>query len=302
MSKIIKYFLILAVFVSVSALIVNYSKPTVEAFFFAKISEPLDNITLVKVPPKPKKPGLNLDTASALALKIFPSGREKVLYAQNQDKALAIASITKLMTALVTLQNTYDLSNTVTVTKMAASQQDVPTYGNLKEGESFTTEQLLHIMLFYSSNDAAFAFADSIGENGFINKMNNMAGFLKMKDTHYVNPTGLDPDGTNLLPNYSSLHDLTILVRYLLKNYPIVFQYTTEQGPYPIENGIQQVTIPENEVLIGGKTGYTDKAGGCMIVLTKDAKQNQYMYAVLGSKSPEDRIVQIQKLIDWTQL
>jgi len=92
---------------------------------------------------------------------------------------------------------------------------------------------------------------------------------------------------------------LTNLTKYIIQNHPEIFNYTIQPGPYLTENGIFNLNFWNGNNLIGGKTGFTEKAGGCMVVLFKDDNNYQYINVVLGSTDSEDRVAQMQKLINY---
>ena len=282
---------------------ITTQKP-LEAFFYTQASQPLENLTLAKISPSPKKPKLELKAEAAMSTTINHAGREKVLFRKETSKILPIASLTKLMTAILVLENTsqenYNLSKTVRISKEVSEKENVPIYGNLYEGEVFTIEKLLSLMLVYSSNDAAFALSKTVSNQAFEERMNDKAKEIGLKNTHFINPSGLDPDNENQLPNYSTVEDLISLCEYITDNYPKIWQITLNQKPYPTVNSFPSLSLQYNQEFIGGKTGYTKKAGGCLIVLLKDTKGNSFINIVLGSNSPEDRILEMQKLIDWT--
>jgi D-alanyl-D-alanine carboxypeptidase (penicillin-binding protein 5/6) len=307
MNKNINFLIIALILSSLYFLGINISQVNFENFLYAQISSPLQGIALVESPPKPQKPELELDVKSGMSLKINKAGREKVIFRKDSLKALPIASLTKLMTALVVLENSdlnnYNFSNIITVSEKAASQEDVPVHGNLKAGDSLTIKKNLELMLIYSSNDAAFALSEVIGTEIFVERMNQKAYSLELKNTHFTNPTGLDPDeDPGLIPNYSSSQDLVNLSKYILENYPLMFEITLEKGPYPTQNGISNLYPAENQEFIGGKTGYTDIAGGCMLSVVKDEKENKYINVILGAESSETRVQEMQKLINWLSL
>lgn len=282
---------------------VNSFQIKLEEFFYAQISQPLQEITLVEIPPRPQKPELNLLAESALSVKINNAEREKIIFSENSQKALPIASISKLMTAVLLLENTpqndYDFSKVVTVSKTAASQEDVPVYGNLKENEAFTVEKLLELMLYYSSNDAAFAISEIVDPKTFVEKMNERAESLGFENTYFVNPTGLDPKDPDVIPNYSTARDLMEFSRYILKNHPLIFEFSLRPGPYPVKNGLSDLYVTNGQKIVGGKTGYTEKAGGCMLLVLEDEKENYFINIILGTDSPKDRVQEMQKLINW---
>ena len=277
---------------------ISFSKKKVENFFYAKISQPLESIESINIPLKQEKEQPELKVESAISIKISKTGREKTLLTDNSKRAMPIASLTKLMTALIVLEKT-SLSEVTIVSQTAASKNDVPVHGNLKSGEPLSVEQLLDLMLIYSSNDAAFALSEVIGEEEFIEKMNGKAEFLGLKDTYFTNSTGLDPKDPEEIPNYSTVRDLYTLSKYILENHPLIFDISLKKGPYPTTNGVSDLFLPYNQKLVGGKTGYTKKAGGCMLVVFENEKGNYFINIILGTNSPIDRIQEMQRIINW---
>lgn len=277
---------------------ISFSKKKVENFFYAQISQPLENIESVNIPLKQEKKQPELKVESAISIRISKAGREKTLLTDNSKRAMPIASLTKLMTALIVLENT-SLSEVVTVSQASALKDDVPVHGNLKGGESLSVEQLLDLMLIYSSNDAAFALSEVIGEKEFIVKMNEKAKFLGLKDTYFTNSTGLDPKDPEEIPNYSTVRDIFTLSKYILENNLLIFEMSLKKGPYPTTNGVSDLFLPYNQKLIGGKTGYTKKAGGCMLMVFENEKGTRFINIILGTDSSIDRIQEMQRIINW---
>lgn len=277
---------------------ISFSKKKVENFFYAQISQPLESIESINIPLRQEKEQPELKVESAISIRISRTGREKTLLTDNPKRAMPIASLTKLMTALIVLENT-SLSEVIIVSQTAASKNDVPVHGNLKGGEPLSVEQLLDLMLIYSSNDAAFALSEVIGEEEFVEKMNEKAKSLGLKDTYFTNSTGLDPKDLEEIPNYSTVRDLSTLSKYILENYPLIFDISLKKGPYPTTNGVSDLFLPYNQKLIGGKTGYTKKAGGCMLVIFENEKENYFINIILGTDSSIDRIQEMQRIINW---
>jgi D-alanyl-D-alanine carboxypeptidase len=220
-----------------------------------------------------------------------------ILYEQNQKQPLPIASLTKLMTALVVLEN-YDLTQQITISEKAVGQQEDA--GQLKIGEILTANDLLHIALIESSNDAAYALAEPIGVDNFVNIMNLSAKNIGMRNTHFSNPTGLDSP-----ENYSTAQDLAILTRYLLDR-PLIWEILQkpEYKLYLSSGTIHHILKNTNLLLTGdsswkdkiygGKTGYTLQANGCLVLVIKD--NDKYLInIILGA---DDRFGQMQNLID----
>jgi D-alanyl-D-alanine carboxypeptidase (penicillin-binding protein 5/6) len=296
---------------------VNFFQENLEKFFYAQIAQPIEEITLVKIPEKTQKPNLELQARAAISMKINEVGREKIFFKKNIDQPLPIASLTKLMTAVIVLENFGDnnLSKKVIVSPEAASQEDVPpAYDvNLTAGQVITLGELLDRMLIYSVNDAAFALAEAVdveNEGNFVKEMNQKAIEWGLTNTHFVNPAGLDPENENLHSNYDNLvffnystaKDLATLSQRILEEYPLIFAITLKEGGYKKENGISTLQLPKDQFFFGGKTGYTDEAGGCMLLVLEDEKGNKLINIILGAPSSSARIEEMQKLIDWLNI
>lgn len=303
MTKNIKYFL--GAFFLTSFLFwgVNSLQHGIERYFYAQITQPFENLVIIDVLEITKKPKLSIEAESIASFKINKTGKQRFLFRKNSAKSLPIASLTKLMTALLVMENTpyndYDLAKKTIISKIAAEQYNIPVYGNLKQGQQISVEELLELMLHYSSNDAAFALVEIIGFENFIDKMNEKAEILGLENTYFTNPTGLDPIEPDLIPNYSTASDLIKLSSYILENHPLIFEISSSNGRYLTENGILHLSILDNQIVIGGKTGYTEKAGGCMLFIFSDEKENYFINLILGSESPQKRVEEMQKLINW---
>ncbi len=299
MNKNIKFFLMSFVLSSLFWWGISSFQQGMEQFFYAQIIQPFQNLTLVDLSDMPEKPRPDIKAESAISVKINKSGKERFLFRRKIEKPLSIASLTKLMTALVIIENNPDLSKSIIISESAEGKYNVPVYGNLKAGQKVSLEELLNLMLHYSSNDAAFALAESVGLENFVEKMNQKARDLDMKNTYFINPIGLDPEDIDAVANYSTSYDLMTLSKYILKNHPFLFELSLGNGPYLIENGVLDLHILDNQTIIGGKTGYTEKAGGCMLFVFSDQDENYFINLVLGTESPQTRIEEMQKLINW---
>jgi len=322
MDKRTKIFLVSFILSLPSWWLINFVQKNLENYFFAQISQPYQEMVLVGIPEKIRKPKLELEAESVISIKVTKVGRERIPFQKNPEEILPIASLTKLMTAVIVLDSNpptilpardgapkhYDLKNTwITISPEAANQVNVPNYGNLDKeiGKKFNLKQLLDLMLIYSSNDAAWALAEVIEIPNFVEKMNQKAKELGFKNTNFVNPTGLDPENLYFHPpnreyfNYSTAQDLAKLAQYILENHPIIFEITLKKGPYLVENGLSDLIWPENFTLRGGKTGYTDEAGGCLLTVLIDERGSLFFNIILGTPARQERISQMQKLIDW---
>ena len=219
----------------------------------------------------------------------------EVLVAHNARQRVPIASITKLMTVLLTLEHAR-LNDVITVSPLAASVGE--SSANLRAGERLTVRELLEAALIQSANDAADALADYVGHGNrarFIALMNARARQLGLRDTHYVRPDGLDAPG-----HYSSAHDVTLLARVLMHR-PIVRQIVRMRGAV-IAGG--QPLHTWNDLLYsypgiyGVKTGHTSEAGWSEIAAAR--REGVSIYATLiGSPDRGRRNADLTRLLDW---
>lgn len=249
---------------------------------------------------------LEIEARASIVIEIDSKGNERILFGKNPDEPLVIASLTKLMTALVIfdLDETYDFSQLVPITKEAVLQEGGSKYGDLRAGEELSVESLLYIMLIESSNDAAFALSELIGQEGFVGLMNFYANKLGLETTKFVNSTGLEPDSPQGPRNLSSAQDLAELSKYILKNYPQIFEITSNLFYEVLKpDGSLHHLIPENtnellgEVpeIIGGKTGWSPEAGGCLLLVLENPKGGYFINIVLGAP---DRFAEMRELIE----
>lgn len=245
---------------------------------------------------------LKIEATSAIAVEIDDKGTQKVLFKKASSEVLPIASISKLMTALVVLEN-QELSQIVEISKKAVLIEGES--GKLKIGEIFKTQDLLYPLLMESSNDAAQAISEVTGEQTFVGLMNFEAENLGLKNTSFVNPTGLDPETAGPL-NSSTAEDLVKLTNHLLKTQPLIWEIlaTSEFDLYSSDGVYHHKVLNNNKLLkdwperiVGAKTGYTDKASGCIILVLKiPNSDNLLINVILGSG---DRFEEMKKLVNW---
>ncbi|OGZ24651.1 MAG: hypothetical protein A2896_01815 [Candidatus Nealsonbacteria bacterium RIFCSPLOWO2_01_FULL_43_32] len=256
-----------------------------------------ENLKNLKPIRQAQVPSLTLNAKSAISLLVDDQGEGRILFNRTVNEPLPIASLTKLMTALVVLKK-YDLAKEIKISKEAVSMEE--NLGKLNVGEMLSVEYLLYPLLMESSNDAAFALAndyDGMNAEAFVELMNAEAQKLGLKNTHFVNVTGLDPENLAEI-NYASAYDLTMLAQELLKS-PLIRQiFSTAKinlyGPELINSNGFLGRIPG---VIGGKTGYTERALGCFLLIFEAPKANQYLInVILGA---DDRSVEMEKLINW---
>jgi D-alanyl-D-alanine carboxypeptidase len=252
-------------------------------------------------------PDLKILAKSAISVFVDSQERDLILFEKNKSEKLPIASLTKLITALVA-SNIYELSDTIEISKQAVEQEGEEI--ELKVGEVLSVKELLHMALIESSNDAAYALATPniktkrLKEESFVDLMNLEAYHnigLNPKITHFINPTGLDPEDPLQITNYSTAEDLVKLAKYLIKYKSEILEILSQREngdfSYALENTNE--LLGEIEGIIGGKTGYTDRAGGCLILILEGPRKNTFLInVILGS---ENRFEEMKELINWTK-
>jgi len=252
---------------------------------------------------------LTIRAKAAISVEIDSKGQESILFEKKSQNPLPIASLTKLMTALVIfdLGETYIPFQLIPITKTAVGQEGSSKYGELKEKEYFSVEVLVHVMLIESSNDAAYALTELIGVEGFVGLMNLYAKDIGLENTKFINSTGLEPNNPGESRNYSTPQDLVKLTKYILKTHPRIFEITNKDS-YQVLNpdGSVHHFIPRNtnkllrEIpeIFGGKTGWNPVSQGCLLlVLDNPSKNSYFVNIVLGAG---DRFEEMRKLIKLT--
>jgi D-alanyl-D-alanine carboxypeptidase len=274
----------------------------ISSFIFPDIQKPIINQEI---------PDLKISAKSAISVFVDSQGKDLILFQKNESEKLPIASLTKLMTALVVL-DIHQLSDEVKISKEAVEQEGEEI--ELKVGEILSVRELLEIMLIASSNDAAYALAtpnverERMGEESFVDLMNLEAYYnigLKPENTHFINPTGLDPKDPFQDTNYSTVKDLVELVKYLIKYQPEILGILSQKesgtfnntSSFLLEN--TNKLLGEIEGIVGGKTGYTKRAGGCLVLILEGPRKNSYFINVILSS--EDRFEEMKQLINWTK-
>ncbi len=199
----------------------------------------------------------------------------RVLYGINEKEEKLIASTTKIMTAIVVIQNT-DINEVITI-----DQSVLRSFGSgiyIEVGEEISIKDLLYGLMLRSGNDAAIALAEHIGgsEEGFAKLMNEMAESLGMYQTHFINASGLENDRGE--GNTSTATDMAILMSYAMKN--SIFKDITSTKHYMAKTNYKTYDwYNKNKLLTnykyttGGKTGYTEKAYRTLVTsASKDGK------------------------------
>jgi D-alanyl-D-alanine endopeptidase (penicillin-binding protein 7) len=226
----------------------------------------------------------------------------QILYGKNFDNTHSIASITKLMTALVFLRDNPDLNQGIRFTE---GDRHVGNVQNFHIGEVISKRNLLATTLIASDNEAAYVLARSSGKNvsQFVAEMNVMAKELGMLGTEFFDPTGLDSRNT------SSASDLVKLLSAAFRQ-PLIAEFTTTPRYRFSVEGInekpREMTIYNTDKLldtkyldvIGGKTGYIREAGYCLATKVKNGDGREVYIVVLKSNSLDERFQDV-KAIDY---
>ncbi len=239
------------------------------------------------------------DMSQVEAAALFGLDKSEVLYARNIHERLHPASLTKVLTALVALENG-QLGQTLTATNAVNITESGAVLCGLKNGDTMTLDQALRILLVYSANDAAMLIAENIGGSveHFVEMMNEKAHSLGATNSHFTNPHGLtDSD------HYTTAYDL-----YLIFNAAIQYETFNEiihmsayQTVFYDKDGREKAfdksssnkflqgeyQAPANVTVIGGKTGTTNAAGNCLILLSRDENGSPYVSVILRAEGPD---------------
>ena len=252
-----------------------------------------------------KNTSVNMADATAAAL--FDVNNANIIYAKNIHERLAPASLTKVLTAVIALEQG-NLDDIITVTKDVKITESGATLCGLKEGDTLTLNQALHALLINSANDAANAIAIHLGGSleGFAALMNEKAKELGATNSHFMNPHGLSDDN-----HYTTAYDLYLIfnkaIEYeLFREIIHMEQYSTvykDSSGKDKELSFSTTNLflrndyksPDKVTVIGGKTGTTTAAGSCLIILSKDASGNPYISVILRSK---ERPLMYEQMID----
>lgn len=209
----------------------------------------------------------------------------QVLYERNCHEQLPPASLTKIMTGFLVAENGH-LDQRVTVSEHAAETPESTVY--LEPGEVLTRMELLYAAMLPSANDACVALAESVAgsEAAFLTMMNQKAGELGLKNTHFVNPHGLHDDN-----HYSSAYDMALLAKHALNNPVFAEVVSTKRKIIPWDSRPEEdrVLLNQNRLLyryddaVGVKTGYTKQAGNCVVGA---AKRGDMFLVAVSMNSP----------------
>ncbi len=236
------------------------------------------------------------DVDSAL---LIDATHNKVIASQDGLKKVYPASTTKVLTALITLENC-ELSETVKLKKNIKFHESGVVAVGFRKGDVVKIEGLLNALLIESANDAAVALADYIAgsEKAFAKMMNQRAKELGATHCNFVTSNGLHENN-----HYITAYDMYLIFKEAIKydaflnickkaNYTL--NYETAAGiPWSIPMDTTnhyisgEYSLPDDIFMIGGKTGTTSQAGSCLVILTKDSKENEYISLVYGGNTKD---------------
>ncbi|MFA5934500.1 MAG: hypothetical protein WC827_01280 [Candidatus Paceibacterota bacterium] len=295
-----KEFVILTFFVSIFFIV-----------FFYSINQKPKEIIIVNKEQIIKKEVVNyealLGEIKAKSFYVYDINNDKAIFAKDENLQLPLASITKLMSGLVIL----DVLPETTIVRIG--RDDISQEGDtgLVVDEDWKLKDLLDFTLITSSNDGIHALSsvinsyEGINNKDIIKLMNEKAKILGLKNTLFLNETGLDVD-LNLSGAYSSAYDISILLKDIIENNPILISQTkNDSEKFISENNISHfasntnVSINKIPNIIASKTGFTDLAGGNLAIIFDAGFSYPIAIVVLGSTTDE-RFTDVEKLVKLT--
>lgn len=235
---------------------------------------------------------------TAKSVYVYDLTTEKVLFAKNENKQVPMASLTKIMTAIIALEHKNSDNNYIVRGRDLVGEDSM----GLIAGETLSLDELLYGLILHSGNDAAEVLADNFpdGRDAFVKNMNLKAQALGLTNTHFTNPTGLEGDGKQ----YTTAKDLVVITRYALENFPLFDQVALTFDYYIPPTATHQAYSLENETNLltsypgvkGVKTGFTPEAGLCLVTYLEYGG-HQIVAVLLGS---DDRRGEMKELLDYS--
>lgn len=241
------------------------------------------------------------DFQSANAYLVVDLDTGQTILSKDAEKSLPIASLTKIMTAIVSL----DLSQTSELFTVSQKAENTdPTKIGVIQGQKMSVLELLNALILTSANDAAQVLEDGVdqkfGDKVFIKAMNAKAKFIGLQNTNFANPQGFDNQ-----KNYSSARDLAVLTHYALTNYPTILEIAKKDYQFlPEDENHKQFDLYNWNGLIdvypgtyGLKIGYTDDAGKTTVVVSQRSGK-KLAVVLLGAPTTLDRDLWAAQLLD----
>ncbi len=207
------------------------------------------------------------ESTSAKSCVVLEGNSGRVLFQKNSNQKLAMASTTKIMTAITAIENCKDLDTKFEISKKAVGVPGTSLY--LREGDVYSVKDLLYALMLISGNDASVAIAERVGgsTSEFITMMNDLSKKIGVKNTHFANTHGLDADG-----HYTTAYDLGVITAYALEN-PVFREIVSTKNMKIVnkKDDTNRYLKNKNKLLftlencVGVKTGFTDDAGRCLV-------------------------------------
>lgn len=247
------------------------------------------------VPPDNSAAIENVTARSALSYDI---STEKFLYVKNINERTPMASLTKIMTAIIALEHLKENEQYLVRGRDLVGEDSM----GLEPNEKLSLEELLYGIFLHSGNDAAEVLADNTlhSRDEFISAMNDKVKTMGLQDTHFTNPTGLEGDGDQ----YTTAYDLLVMTRYGLTNFPlfaktssavsISIQQTSTHKAYYMDNETNLLTSYPG--VDGVKTGFTPEAGYCLVTDLKYGGHH-IISVILGSENRRD---EMKRILDYS--
>ena len=252
----------------------------------------------------------DVDLSKATAALLCDVNNKEVLYSKNPHERLYPASLTKVMTALVAIKYG-SMDQTLTATSAVNITESGAQLCGVKSGDRMTLNQALHILMINSANDVAMLIAENVGGTveKFIEMMNEEAKAIGATNSNFVNPHGLSDDN-----HYTTAYDL-----YLIFNEAVKYEKFTEiirmpnyeTSYYDSKGKVKEfscrntnwylngnASMPENITVLGGKTGVTNAAQHCLLILSKDVSGAPYISVILKSESRDVIYTQMTELLN----
>lgn len=258
--------------------------------------------SFISLPKAPEK--LELGAKSAFSVLLKSNGEKEIIFRKNSEEKLPIASLTKLMSAYIAL-NYINLSDEITV----SSNSIIPEGENngFLPGQTFKAKDILYSSMTESSNTGINILTQPLGKSAFVDLMNMEAKNIGLNNTYFLNPTGVDFADSQESINYSTAEDIENLAEKIFQN-PLTYEMLSlkEFDLYSTAGALHHKSITTNNILslefkgfkvIGGKTGETASAKGCLLLVLKNQKGETLVNVVLGSN---DRFGEMKKLVEWS--
>lgn len=244
--------------------------------------------------------GKNAPDVPANSAIIFDTTLQKTLFEKNPKEKLPMASLAKIMTAIIAIENAKPDDKYIVKPEHLVGENSM----GLSTGEVLSLEELMYGLILPSGNDAAEVLAAYFpgGRTAFISAMNNKAKALGLSDTHFTNPSGLEGDGNQ----YSTTYDLMVMTQYALTRFPLFAQVVKTY-----EHKIEKTNLHKGYYLFnetnlltsypgvkGVKTGYTFEAGLCLVTYL-EYKDHKIIGVLLGSNN---RRQEMKDMLDYSLL